>query len=74
MPFFSFQDKLYILFIYREKYILAPQIITHSPDGPPNYQCLDFGPPNYHFLIFWLHPSIYDINSKQNSKNTPPTL
>jgi hypothetical protein len=58
----------------REKYILAPQTTTHSPDGPPNYQCLDSGPPNYHFLIFWPHPSIYAVNSKQNSENTPPTL
>jgi hypothetical protein len=58
----------------REKYILAPQTTTLSLDGPPNYQCLDSGPPNYHFLIFWPHPSIYAVNFKQNSENTPPTL
>jgi len=28
-----------------EKYILAPQTTTYSPDGPLNYQCLDSGPP-----------------------------
>jgi hypothetical protein len=39
----------------REKYILVPQTTTISPDGLPNYQCLDSGPPNYHFLIFWPH-------------------
>jgi hypothetical protein len=54
----------FILFIFWDKYILAPQTITLSPDGPPNY----------HFLIFWPHPSIYVVNSKQKSKNTPPTL
>jgi len=58
----------------REKYILAPQTTTISLDGLPNYQCLDSGPPNYHFLIFWPHPSIYAVNSKQNSENTPPIL
>jgi hypothetical protein len=62
------------LLVIREKYILAPQTTTHSPDGPPNYQCLDSGPPNYHFLIFWPHPSIYAVNPKQNFENTPPTL
>jgi hypothetical protein len=60
--------------IIREKYILAPQTTTISSDGSPNYQCLDSGPPNYHFLIFWPHPSIYAVNFKQNSENTPPTL
>jgi hypothetical protein len=58
----------------REKYILALQTTTLSPDGLPNYQCLDSGPPNYHFLIFWPHTSIYTVNFKQNSENTPPTL
>jgi hypothetical protein len=48
------------------KYILAPQTTTISPDGPPNYQCLDSGPSNYHFLIFWPHPSIYAVNSNRN--------
>jgi len=57
-----------------DKYILAPQITTISPDGPLNYQCLDSGPSNYHFLIFWPHQSIYAVNSKQKSENTPPTL
>jgi len=59
---------------FRDKYILAPQTTTLSPDGPPNYQCLDYGLPNYHFLIFWPHPFIYAVNSKQKSENTPHTL
>jgi hypothetical protein len=54
-------------------YISPPNYHPFS-GWPPNYQCLDFGPPNYHFLIFWPHPSIYAINSKQNSENTLPTL
>jgi hypothetical protein len=58
----------------RDKYILAPQTITIYLDDHPNYQCLDSGPPNYHFLIFWPHLSIYAVNSKQKSENTPPTL
>jgi hypothetical protein len=56
------------------KYILAPHPTTISSDGPPNYQCLDSGPLNYHFLIFWPHPSIYAVNSKQKFENTPPIL
>jgi hypothetical protein len=58
----------------REKYILVPKTIVLSPDDPINYQCLDSGPPNYHFLIFWPHPSIYAVNSKQNFENTSYTL
>jgi hypothetical protein len=61
-------------FVYGKKYILAPQTTTLSPNGSTDYQCLDSGPSNYHFLIFWPHPSIYAVNSKQNSENTPPTL
>jgi hypothetical protein len=52
------------------KYILASQITTFSPDGLPNYQCLDSGPPNYHFLIIWPHPSIYAVNSNRNWSKT----
>jgi hypothetical protein len=53
-----------IILKIREKYILALQTTTLSPNGPPNYQCLDSGPPNYYFLIFWPHPSIYAVNFK----------
>jgi len=60
--------------IKREKYILAPQTTTLFSDGSQNYQCLDFSPPNYYFLIFWPHPSIHVVNFKQTSKNTSPTL
>jgi hypothetical protein len=52
------------------KYILAPQTTTLSPDGHPNYQCLDYGPPNYYFLIFWPHPSIYAVNCNRNWPKT----
>jgi hypothetical protein len=58
----------------RDKYILSPQTTTISPYGSPNYQYLDSSPSNYHFLIFWPQPSIYAVNSKQKSENTPPTL
>jgi hypothetical protein len=53
-----------------EKYILAPQTTTLSPDGTPNYQHLHSDPPNYHFLIFWPHPSIYTVNSNRNWPKT----
>jgi hypothetical protein len=56
--------------IIRVKYILAPQTTTLFPDGTPNYQCLDYGPPNYHFLIFWPHPFIYAVNSNRNWSKT----
>jgi hypothetical protein len=56
------------------KIYISPQTTTFSPDGPPNYQCLDSGPQNYHFLTFWPHPSIYAVNFKQNSENISPTL
>jgi hypothetical protein len=65
---------IFFFFNGRDKYILALQTTTLSPDGPPNYQCLDYGLPNYHFLIFWPHPFIYAVNSKQKSENTPHTL
>jgi hypothetical protein len=67
-------EKVFSQKTYRKKYILAPQTTTLSPDGPPNYQCLDSGPPNYNFLIFWPYQSIYAVNSKQNSENTPHIL
>jgi hypothetical protein len=58
------------VFFLWEKYILAPQTTAHSPDGPPNYQCLDSGPQNYYFLIFWPYPSIYAANSNRNLLKT----
>jgi len=66
--------KLILVLILRDKYILASQTIIISPDGPPNYQCLDSGFPNYYFLIFWPHLSIYAVNFKQKSENTHHTL
>jgi hypothetical protein len=52
------------------KYILAPQTTTLSSDGSPNYQCLDYSPPNYYFLIFWPYPFIYAFNSNRNWPKT----
>jgi len=63
-----------LIILVWDKYILAPQTTTLSPDDPPNYQCLDSGLPDYHFLIFLPHPSIYVVNFKQKSENTPHTL
>jgi hypothetical protein len=36
----------------RVKYKKASPTTARSPDGPSNYQCLQFGPPNYQLLFF----------------------
>jgi hypothetical protein len=57
-------------FFFLEKYILAPETTTLSPDGTPNYQHLHSDPQNYHFMIFWPHPSVYTVNSNKNWPKT----
>jgi len=46
------------IYIYREKYNLAPLTTIDSLDGTQNYQSLDSGPPNYQLLVFWPPPSV----------------
>jgi hypothetical protein len=60
-------------FFKRKIYINPPKYYSFF-GWPPKLPMLKLWPPNYHFLIFWPHPSIYAVNSKQNSENTPPTL
>jgi len=51
------KNTLIILLVLWEKYILAPQTTTISPDGPPNYQGFHSSLPNYQLPIF-LAPSV----------------
>jgi hypothetical protein len=59
---------------FMEKIYMSPPNYHPFSGWPSKLPMLRFWPPNYHFFIFGPHPSIYAVNFKQNSENTPPTL